>query len=100
LHSQSDAVSHKPRSLVLPKLYFFLYANGKETVMLYGVEELLRQDISYLDKRDGRYHPARPSWVSCGRWRHAWWVLTGRCDAIWWPQDGNPYWENRTAVIK
>jgi hypothetical protein len=68
--------------------------------MLYGVHELTNWQSYYLDERDRKYHPARPCWVSWGRWRHAWWVLTGRCDAIYWPQDGNPYWENRTAVGK
>jgi hypothetical protein len=62
--------------------------------MLYGVHELMNWSTAYLAP-NGHYLPARPVWISWGRWRHAWWVLTGRCDAIYWPQDGNPYWEKR-----
>jgi hypothetical protein len=58
--------------------------------MLYGVHELQGWSTAYQEK-DGKYYLARPTWVSWGRWKHAWWVFTGRCDAIWWPQDGNPY---------
>ena len=64
--------------------------------MLYGVHELQKWSTA-VQLADGNWHPARPCWVSWGRWKHAWWVLTGRCDAIWWPQDGNPYWENHNA---
>ena len=61
--------------------------------MLYSVEHLIYDggNCQYLDETTGKWRPARPVWVSWGRWKHAWWVLTGRCDAIWWPIDGNPY---------
>jgi len=58
--------------------------------MMYGAHEL--KNWSTDVEIAGHWYPARPLWVSWGRWRHAWWVLTGRCDAVWWPEDGNPYW--------